>query len=93
MPPTEKCYIEKVSNFSDSPYPIGFFSYIAGGFISTFDKQVLSEVEESGVHGSGITVATFIKMIEHNSEKQYSHKQLREIFSLDREIKLADIDI
>ncbi len=86
-------YIEKVSNFSDSPYPIGFFSYIDGGFISTFDKQVLSEVEESGVHGSGITVATFIKMIEHNSEKQYSHKQLRDIFSLDREIKLADINI
>ena len=84
-------YIEKVGNYSESSYPIAFFSYIAGGFISTFDKQIATEVEESGIHGSGITVATFIKMIEQNAEKNYSHKQLRDIFSLDREIKLGDI--
>lgn len=73
-------YIEKVSNYSDSSYPIGFFSYIAGGFISTFDRQVASEIEESNVNGSGITVATFIKMIEKNTDQPYSHKQLRDIF-------------
>lgn len=84
-------YLEKISNYSDSQYPIGFFTYIAGGFISTFDKQIASEVAESGVHGSGITVATFIKMIEKASEEPYSHKAIRDIFSLDREIKLIDI--
>ena len=84
-------YIERVNNYSDSRYPIGFFSYIAGGFISTFDRQIVSEVEESNVHGSGISVATFIKMIEKNSEQPYSHKELRDIFTLDREIKLNDI--
>lgn len=84
-------YIEKVSNYSDSNFPIGFFSYIAGGFISTFDKQVALEIEESQVKGSGITVATFIKMIEKNNENPYTHRQLRDIFSLGREVKLADI--
>lgn len=84
-------YIEKISNYSDSNYPIGFFSYIAGGFISTFDKQIASEIEESNVKGSGITVATFIKMIEKNTEHPYTHKQLRDVFSLGREVKLADI--
>lgn len=84
-------YLEKVSNYSQSTYPVGFFSYIAGGFISTFDKQVASEIEESHINGSGITVATFIKMIEKNSETPYSHKQLRDVFSIGREIKLADI--
>lgn len=84
-------YIEKISNYSECNYPIGFFAYIAGGFISTFDKQIASEVAESNVHGSGISVATFIKMVEKASETPYSHKHLREIFSLDREIKLGDI--
>lgn len=84
-------YIEKINNYSDSDYPIGFFSYIAGGFISTFDKQIASEIEESNVKGSGITVATFIKMIEKNTEHPYTHKQLRDVFSLGREVKLADI--
>lgn len=84
-------YLEHITNYSDSRYPIGFFTYIAGGFISTFDKQVKSEVEESGVHGSGITVANFIKMVEQADKKPYSHAELRQIFSLDRQVKLADI--
>ena len=84
-------HIEKISNYSDSNYPIGFFSYIAGGFISTFDKQIASEIEESKTNGSGITVATFIKTIEKNTENPYTHKQLRDVFSLGREVKLADI--
>ncbi len=84
-------YIEKIGNYSDSSLPIGFFSYIAGGFISTIDKQIKSEVEESNVHGSGITVATFIKMIENHAENNYSHGRLRDIFSLDRQVTLSDI--
>ncbi len=84
-------YLEKISNYSDSNYPIGFFSYIAGGFISTFDRQIASEIEESNVKGSGITVATFIKMIEKNTEHPYTHRQLRDIFALGREIKMTDI--
>ncbi len=84
-------YIEKISNYSDSQYPIGFFTYIAGGFAPTINKQIISEVNESNVHGSGITVTTFIKLIERNTEHLYTHKHLRNIFSLDREIKLTDI--
>lgn len=84
-------YIKKISNYSNSPYPIGFFTYIAGGFISTIDRQIQAEVEEANVHGSGITVATFIKMIEKASEEPYTHGRLRDIFSVDREIKLVDL--
>lgn len=84
-------YIGKIANYSDSSYPIGFFSYIAGGFISTIDKQILLEVQESNIHGSGITVGTFIKLVEKHNEKPYTHKELRDIFSLDREVKLTDI--
>ena len=84
-------YLEKISNYSSSTYPIGYFSYIAGGFASNFDKQIRTEIEESGISGSGITVATFIKMVEKSEEEKYTHKQLRDIFSCGREIKLSDI--
>ena len=86
-------YLERINTYSPSPYPIGFFSYIAGGFGKTIDKQIQDEVRESGVHGSGITVSNFIKMIENqqNGVRQYSHKNLRNIFGLDRQVMLQDV--
>jgi hypothetical protein len=86
-------YIEKISTYSDSALPIGFFTYIAGGFGKQIDRQIQSEVEESGVHGSGITVSTFIKMIENQTSgsKTYTHGELRSIFGLDRQVRLSDI--
>ena len=86
-------YIEKISIYSESNFPIGFFTYVAGGFGKQIDKQIQSEVEESGIHGSGITVSNFIKMIENqtNGKRTYSHKELRRIFGIDRQIRLEDI--
>ncbi len=84
-------YIENVSNYSDCPYPIGFFSYIAGGFISSIDKQIQAEYEDCKVCGSGINVGTFIKLIERHNEKPYSHSELRALFSQNRQILLSDI--
>lgn len=84
-------YIENVSNYSDCPYPIGFFSYIAGGFISSIDKQIQAEYEDCKVCGSGINIGTFIKLIERHNEKPYSHSELRALFSQNRQILLSDI--
>lgn len=86
-------YLKRIGDYSDSSYPIGFFSYIAGGFGKTIDKQIQDEVRESGIHGSGIAVSNFIKMIENhqNGVRRYSHSDLRRIFSVDRQIMLKDI--
>lgn len=86
-------YIEKIATYSDSTYPIGFFSYIAGGFGKQIDKQIKQESLESGVRGSGITVSNFIKMIENQTsgDRTYSHRELRDIFGLNRQIRLEDI--
>lgn len=84
-------YLGRISSYSDSPYPIGFFTYIAGGFIDTIDRQIQSEVEESSVSGSGITVSNMIKLIEQHQERNYTHKELRDIFSVNRQIKLTDL--
>ena len=83
-------YIEGISNYSQSDYPIGFFTYIAGGFIDTIDRQLLSESIESHVNGSAITVGNFIRMVEKNQSRSYSHKELRRIFGLNRQIQLKD---
>ena len=84
-------YIGNITNYSDSSYPIGFFAYIAGGFINTIDKQIQSEVDECNVCGSGITVGTFIKLLERHIQNNYSHAELRKLFSLNRQILLSDI--
>ncbi len=88
-------YLEKIASYSSSSYPIGFFSYIAGGFGKQIDKQIQAEVEESGVHGSGITVSNFIKMIENQTsgKHNYSHGELRKIFGIDRQVRMSDISI
>lgn len=84
-------YIESIANYSKFTQPIGFFSYIAGGFGSQIDKQIQSISEATGVHGSGMTVSNMIKLVERQSNVPYSHKQIRDIFSVDRQIVLSDI--
>ena len=86
-------YLKRIQSYSSSPLPIGFFTYIAGGFGKSIDKQIQDEVKESGIHGSGITVSNFIKMIENhqNGVRKYSHRELRSIFSLDRQVSLKDV--
>ena len=84
-------YIDNIGNYSECKYPIGFFTYIAGGFISTIDKQIQLEVNECNVPGSGITVGNFIKLVERHQEKPYSHKELKELFGLNRQVLLEDL--
>lgn len=48
-------YLKRIQSYSSSSLPIGFFTYIAGGFGKSIDKQIEDEVKESGIHGSGIT--------------------------------------
>jgi hypothetical protein len=84
-------YLEGISNYSSCELPIGYFTYISGGFVTHIDKQIQSEVSESGVHGSGITVTNLISLIEDHTEHPYTHGELRNIFGLDRQILLSDI--
>ncbi len=84
-------YLAKIGRYSEYNLPIAFFSYIAGGFISTIDRQIAAIAKDAKVHGSAITVAAFIKMTETHIEKQYTHKVLREIFGIDRQIMINDI--
>lgn len=84
-------YLEGINNYSSSNLPIGFFTYISGGFAKHIDQQILSEVNQSGVHGSAITVSNLIHLIDTHQNKSYSHNELRQLFGIDRQIHLSDI--
>ena len=84
-------YLENISSYSTCTHPIGYFTYISGGFASHINRQIMDEVNASGIHGSGITVSNLITLIEDHMEHPYSHAELRRIFGLDRQIMLSDI--
>ncbi len=83
-------YIKELNRYSSSTLPLAFFSYIAGGFGANFDGQVKDIVNATGVNGSGISVSNMIKLVECYSAKGYTHKNLRELFSVNRQVLLND---
>lgn len=84
-------YIENVSRYSHSEKALAFFSYIAGGFGSSIDTQIHNICGATGVKGSAISVSNVIKMVERHQEKEYSHKEIKEILSLNRQVQLRDV--
>ena len=84
-------YIRNLSNYSSSELPLAFFSYVAGGFGSNIDSQLEQIVRETSVHGSAVTVSNIIKMVEKQQAAPYTHANLREILSCDRQVQLSDL--
>jgi len=84
-------YIEQLASYSHSAYPLAFFSYIAGGFGRNISGQIKSIADETGVHGSAISVFNIIKLVEKNKDTPYSHASIKEIFSKNRLVELRDL--
>ena len=83
-------YIKNCSRYSVYDKPLGFFTYIAGGFGNQIDRQLKSIADESGVHGSGIAVSNLIKLVEKQNSNPLSHHEIKSLFSLDRQIMYSD---
>ena len=84
-------YIQNIGNYGSTELPIAFFSYISGGFGSNIDSQLRSITEATGVNGSAISVSNMIRMVEENNRQAYSHKQIRDIFGVNRQILINDV--
>ncbi len=84
-------YIANVTNYGSDNKPLAFFSYIAGGFGPNIDSQISSIFDETGVRGSAITVTNIIKMVERSETEKYTHKNIKDLFSMNRQILLRDI--
>ncbi len=83
-------YIGNLRNYGDGEKPLAFFSYIAGGFGTNIDKQLKSIVDATGVNGSAMSVSNMIKLVEQHSQSPYSHRRIKEIFSVNRQVLLSD---
>lgn len=80
-----------IKAYSTECYPLAFFSYIAGGFGNNITSQIKDITDQTLVHGSAMSVSNMIKMVENHQCKKYNHEQIRDIFSVDRQILLSDL--
>lgn len=84
-------YIEGLGNYCSSSNRLAFFSYIAGGFGSNINAQLMRIINETGVHGSAVAVSNVIHMVENQQTTPYTHAQIKDLFSLDRQVLLNDL--
>ena len=84
-------YIEGLGNYYNGANQLAFFSYIAGGFGTNIDSQVKNITATTGVSGSCINVHNMIELVKRSDTKGYSHDDLRNIFSVNRQILLSDL--
>lgn len=83
-------YIKGFSNYYSGTLPLGFFTYIAGGFGSRINSQIKGIVDETGVHGSVINVHNMIELVQSYEPQKLTHTDLRKLFTVDRQILSSD---
>jgi len=84
-------YIGGLRAYYDGNLPLSFFSYIAGGFGANIDAQIADIARATCVHGSAVSVHIIIKLAENHATTPMSFTRLKEIFSMDKQILLADV--
>jgi hypothetical protein len=84
-------YIKGLGNYYTGKLPLGFFSYIAGGFGQNINSQIKNISNLTSVHGSAITVSNMISIVENYKVKDYDHEDIKRILSLDRLVLLDDL--
>ena len=85
-------YIPNYKQYGNTDYPLAFFSYIAGTFGSNIDSQIKSITTQTGVKGSAMPVDILIDFAEDYENNHRTHRDLLNLFSVGRQIKLKDIE-
>ena len=84
-------YIPNVAVYGQANYPLAFFTYIAGSFGTNINSQIQEIHTSSGICGSAMPVDLFINIVQDYAESGYDHNILRTIFSVNREVRLEDL--
>lgn len=87
----EDVYIPDYQKYGKTDAPLAFFTYIAGSFGSNINSQIQTIHLDTGVSGSAMPVDLLINIAQDYAKEGYTHDTLREIFSLNREIRLSDV--
>ena len=85
-------YIKGLSNYYHGSFPLKFFSYIAGGFVKSIDRQLSKIAAETNISGSALNVENFIRLVEKNRKTPITHQELGSLFSCGKQITAIDIN-
>lgn len=84
-------YIPHVEEYADAKYPLKFFSYISTDFGKNINEQLKSITDETKINGSAMPVDLMIDFAQDYTEKHYTHKNILDVFSVNRKVGIADI--
>lgn len=88
----EDVYIPDIKRYGGGKYPLAFFSYIAGSFGKNINSQILAIYNHTHVPGSAMPVDIFIDLAVKYSNNLISIESLVKLFSINRELMIADIE-
>lgn len=88
----EDVYIPNYRKYGKTDMPLAFFTYIAGSFGKNINGQVQTIYQDTGIDGSAMPVDILINIAQDYADKGYTHDALRRIFSVNREVRLRDVE-
>lgn len=88
----EDVYIPRYRSYGHTDLPLAFYSYIAGSFGININGQLLEITSDTGIPGSAMSVDLLIDFAQDYVDKGYDHSTIKYLFSINREIRLADIE-
>lgn len=89
----EHVYIPEYKKYGETDLPLVFYSYIAGSFKKNIDSQIFDIYKNTEIKGSAMPVDLLIKFAQDYAENQYSHEKIKNVFSVNREVRVADVAI
>ena len=87
----EHVYIPEYKKYGETSLPLAFYSYIAGSFKKNIDSQIIDIYKNTRIKGSAMPVDLLIKFAQDYAENQYSHDKFKSVFSVNREVRVADV--
>ena len=87
----EDVYIPNYRKYGNTEMPLAFFAYIAGSFGKNINSQLRTIHLDTGIDGSAMPVDILINIAQDYADAGYTHDTLRRIFSVNREVKLLDV--
>lgn len=85
-------YIQNYRSYGETDLPLAFFSYIAESFGNNINSQIQEIRNDTGVNGSAMPVDVFINLAQDYAQQGYGHRFIKDIFSVNHEVSLSDIE-
>jgi len=85
-------YIPEYRKYGNTTASLKFFMYIAPSFGSNIDSQIKDINNKTGIPGVAMPVDVFISLAQSYAEKTFTHADLIELFSKNKELLFSDLN-